>query len=352
MRLHIPSLPHTCTTAEYSWCAYTQKVKKFCDMMMDQGHEVYLYAGVENEARCTEYLAVTDEKYLDGFIPEFNPDNRIFKRFNDKSIMLIKDRIEQHDIICLIGGRAQLPIKEAFPNHIVCEFGIGYSGIIPDTHHVFESFAWMHSVYGSQINDAHDLNGRFYDTVIPNYFDKCEFPSKYMSNDRNYLLYVGRLIERKGLQIVLEVAERTGLPLHIAGSGNYPLPNWVEYHGVVGPQERSKLMGGAIALLAPTLYIEPFGGVTIESLFMGTPAITTNWGAFAENISPKWRCNSIASFCNAVAEAQQLTSLHRTIFRTETIQRFSLAAIGPEYDKYFRHLQTLFGQGFYEVPSA
>jgi hypothetical protein len=38
-RLHVVGLPHTQTTSAFSSCAYTEKVRKFCKMMMDQGNE-------------------------------------------------------------------------------------------------------------------------------------------------------------------------------------------------------------------------------------------------------------------------------------------------------------------------
>ncbi len=44
MRFHVISLPHTQTTKDYVICAFTEKVRRFCMMMKDQGHTVYLYA--------------------------------------------------------------------------------------------------------------------------------------------------------------------------------------------------------------------------------------------------------------------------------------------------------------------
>ena len=39
-------------------CAYTAKVVKFGKMMTALGHEVFLYSGEENEAVCSEHIAV------------------------------------------------------------------------------------------------------------------------------------------------------------------------------------------------------------------------------------------------------------------------------------------------------
>ena len=48
MRFHVVSLPHTNTTKDFANCAYTEKVRRFCNMMKGLGHTVYLYAGTEN----------------------------------------------------------------------------------------------------------------------------------------------------------------------------------------------------------------------------------------------------------------------------------------------------------------
>jgi hypothetical protein len=46
MRLHLPAIPHTITSPEFSHCAFTGKVLRFAPMMRSRGYEVIHY-GVE-----------------------------------------------------------------------------------------------------------------------------------------------------------------------------------------------------------------------------------------------------------------------------------------------------------------
>ena len=66
--LHVVGLPHTMTNGEYATCAYTEKIRKFCDMMTGGDRRVILYAGEENTAACDEHVVlVTAEQREDWF---------------------------------------------------------------------------------------------------------------------------------------------------------------------------------------------------------------------------------------------------------------------------------------------
>ena len=60
MRFHVVALPHTQVTKKFSGCAFTEKVRRFCIMMNDLGHEVFLYAGETVEAPVTELITCVE----------------------------------------------------------------------------------------------------------------------------------------------------------------------------------------------------------------------------------------------------------------------------------------------------
>jgi glycosyltransferase involved in cell wall biosynthesis len=351
MRFHVISLPHTQTTKEYVNCAYTEKVRRFCMMMKGLGHTVYLYASEDNEAPVDELITcITKKQQAEALagkhFTEASFDNSLphWQIFNGNAIAELGKRLEQKDFICVIGGATQKPIADAYPNHITVEFGVGYGGVF-SKYKVFESYAWMHSIYAGWKNPT-TVDGNFYDTVINGYLEPEMFPLQEKKED--YYLYVGRMIDRKGLVIAQHVCKELGLKLIMAGPGNDPKIEYGEWVGPVGPEERAKLMGGATALFAPTLYIEPFGNVVIEAQTCGTPTITTDWGAFTEtnpNGVTGYRCRNAMEFA---AATEWVKDLDPVAIHKRAVSLYSLDAIAPQYEQYFARLLTLWGDGWYE----
>jgi|SRR5579872_601620 len=347
MRFHVVSLPHSQTTKAFSWSAFTDKVRKFCNMMTSLGHEVYLYASEDNEAACTELITCITKQEQRELIPDLAErwvaEEPQWALMNGRAISAIGKRLQPQDFICLIGGVGQKSVADAFPLALSVEFGVGYSGVFAN-HLIFESYAWMHTIYG-HMRGAYTADGRFYDAVIPNYFEVEDFP--FSAEKEDYFLYMGRVTYRKGYQVALEVCQREGFRLKVAGAGD-PLPDWVENQGVVGPERRGELMSRARAVFVPTLYIEPFGGVAVEAMLCGTPVITTDWGAFTETVPQGvtgFRCRTFKEFREATAA---VANLDPKAIRDYAVATFSTEVIARRYETYFERLLTLWGKGFYE----
>lgn len=350
MRFHVVSLPHTNTTLDFSACAYTDKVRKFAQMMKKAGHTVFIYGGTVNDAPCDEFISCMTERervdalggasYTKGI--SFDATLPFWLKFNANAAIGIAQRKQPKDFICLMMGTSHKPIADANKDLFSVEFGIGYhSGGVFSQFKVFESYAWMHTIYGA-LNGS-DSNGSWLDAVIPNQFDPDLF--KFKKTPGDYFLYIGRLIDRKGYKIAVDVCEKIGMPLKVAGTGEWDSKLHGEYLGEVGPAMRSSLMSNARAVFVPTCYIEPFGTVAIEAMACGTPVITSDWGAFTETVIPGvtgYRCRCTQEFCEAALAAHKLD---RTVIRKHAMECFSLDAVAPKYVRYFERLMTLWGDG-------
>jgi len=351
LTFHLLGLPHTQVTEAYYSCAYTAKVAGFTRMMRSLGHEVFLYAGETTTCEPTELITCISEEQRakavgQSHFTSTSFDNKLehWQIFNNNAIKEIKKRIKKKDFILIIGGLAQKPVADAFPLNISVEWGIGYSGVFSN-YKVFESYAWRHAVYAQHRNAA-DVDINFFDEVINPYFD----PKMFSMNlgERNYYVYLGRLTERKGIQIASQVCEHLGVELILGGTGDYR-PKYGTYIGNVKAEDRAALLGGAIAMFAPTIYLEPGSNAHLESLAVGTPCITSDLGIFTETITNGYngyRCNSFAEFVKAAEDVKKLDARE---IATDAYINFSTDVIRFKYDKYFNKLLTLWNSGWYEL---
>ncbi len=353
MRLHIVALPHTQTTREYSSCAYTQKVMNFSTMMHSLGHETILYASEDNDGKCTELVTCITKDLQrkmfpgdwkkNGFNIQWDPAHPHFMIFNSTAAEEMKKRIQPGDVICLIMGLAQKPVSDAFPDNKVVEFGVGYEGIFAK-YKVFESYAWMHVMYG-KTKGAFSADGDFNDTVIPNYFNVADFP--FSEDKDDYFLYVGRLIDRKGIHLASAACRKAGVKLILAGSGDAKVA-YGDKIGHVDIKKRGELMSRAQGVFVPTMYLEPFGGVAAEAMLCGTPILTTDFGAFTENNLigiTGYRCSSVSEFAEATSKVK---GLNPHAIRDYAVEKFGMDTVRLQYEQYLQNIVV--GQPF--MPST
>jgi glycosyltransferase involved in cell wall biosynthesis len=365
VRLHVIGLPHTETTTEFVTCAYTQKLVKFGKMMTALGHEVIVYSGEVNETLCAEHVPVVSRDERVRWFGEHD-QNGVWGNvtwdstkepwvvMNGRVIGEIRKRQQGGDeIVCLPTGTPCMVVKDTLSDMVVCEPFVGYEGITAD-YCAFESHAWRHYVYGFfKIGD-----GRWYDDVIPNYFDPDDFPHEPVRGD--YLLFVGRVTGRKNPQVAAQIAEAAGMKLVVAGpgvrhirmgvNGNAPqvegdgcvlIGDHVDYVGPVDVEQRAALMANAAALIAPTAFIEPFGGVAVEAMMAGTPVVTSPWGAFTETVEEGvsgYRFNTLREGVRAVGRALELDP---ATVRDYALSRYALDPVGRRFGTWFDRLNGL-----------
>ncbi len=359
LRFHLLGLAHTKTKKEgWSHCAYTGKVYRMGQMLTDLGHTVIHYGAEGSDLPCTEHVTVVtdaeqaysyEEKGWPSVFFDFNSEtDYAYKKFTERAILEINRRKQPHDILLCSMGNAQKRIADETAV-LAVEMGIGYTGTFAQFR-VFESYAWLHYIYGMQYPNSGACDGGFYDVVIPNYFDPDDF--QFSEQKDEYCLYMGRLIARMGVHVAAQVVDHIGAKLVVAGQGNLESlgiksPN-VEYVGVADAKMRSDLMKRARAVFVPTIYLEPFGGVNVEAMFCGTPAITTDWGGFTETCKhgvTGFRCRTFDDF---VWAAKNVHTLSPQECRRYAMENYSLARVGAQYQEYFLKVNDLFSKGWYE----
>jgi glycosyltransferase involved in cell wall biosynthesis len=361
VKLHLVALPHTQVSDKFVGCAYTAKVVKFCRMMKDK-YPIILYApegppvdGVTlvpclTDAERTATFGADDPNRLPAW-----PTDQQTATFNLNVVKNMIVRLDPDDIIMLVAGYTHFAVAQAFPNHAICEPFVGYEGIIGGrSWAAYESYAHMHNVYA--LKGIRDI--RWFDTVIPPYYDPKEFP-KCNNGSGDYLLFLGRLIFRKGVHIAAQIADACNMPLVIAGSGATEIsankivaPEVViegkdlKYVGPVDVKQRAKLIAGARAMLVPTTYMEPGGNVAIEAMAAGTPAITTDFGVFTETVPSKFRFRTLR---DAVAAVERAMKVDNSAIQNYALANFSLRATAPKFQKWFDDLLTLRDKGWYSL---
>ena len=112
----------------------------------------------------------------------------------------------------------------------------------------------------------------------------------------------------------------------------------VTYVGPVGPPERDRLLGGAVALLHLIDFDEPFGLSVVESLAAGTPVIASPRGSLPELIRPGETGYLVSGIDEAVEAVVSVRSLDRRACRADALERFSSERMVSDYERLFERL--------------
>jgi glycosyltransferase involved in cell wall biosynthesis len=373
----MPAIPHTITTNEYSHCAFTGKVLRFAPMMISRGFEVYHY-GIEtskpNATKNIELLTkdewtklrIDSYKFLHpeltedeikiklndtkSFIGDLgNIGTPLYSEFNNRFKTAIQEnyRSNKTDIICLPFGRSVEPAIKGL-NYLCVETGIGYPNSYKDFR-IFESYCKLHITMEKDKKPC-----QHYWFVIPNYYDIVEWPLS-LNPDKNQVGYFGRICDIKGCNIIVEIAKQfPQLKFILCGQGDptkYLIrPNIIYKPPIHGP-ERSIFLGSLIALLAPSMYLEPFCGVNVEAQLCGTPVITNDCGAFVETIEPfktGMLCHTLADYYAAIQMAID-DKFDRSYINERATKLYDMYNVGKKYEYTFNTILNVYNgkKGFY-----
>jgi glycosyltransferase involved in cell wall biosynthesis len=156
----------------------------------------------------------------------------------------------------------------------------------------------------------------------------------------DYLLFLGRFNEGKGVLQAIEIAKRMGMRLILAAAANeyyrervapHVDGRHVVFYGEADFQAKVKLFGGARALLYPIQTREPFGLVLAEAMACGTPVAALDRGAVREVVDEGVTGMIFEDLEQMANEVPRVFDLDRRRVHERAVARFGAARMVDEY---------------------
>jgi glycosyltransferase involved in cell wall biosynthesis len=167
----------------------------------------------------------------------------------------------------------------------------------------------------------------------------------------SYFAFLGRIAPEKGVDRAIRIAQHCGASLKVAAKVDNVdreyfeeqiLPMMksanVDYIGEINDTRKSEFLSGALALLVPIDWPEPFGLVMIEAMACGTPVIAFNRGSAPEVIEDGLTGFIVEDINGAIGAVDRLSHLSRAAIRRRFEQRFTARRMAQDYLAVYRSM--------------
>lgn len=162
------------------------------------------------------------------------------------------------------------------------------------------------------------------------------------------LVFLGRIHPDKGTHLAVEVAQKSGMELLIAGivqDEEYfnakikpHLSETIQYIGPVGPVERDALFKDAFTVLHLNELPERFGLVMAEAMGAGVPVIAMDNGSCREVVAHEKTGFLVSSVADAVSRLEHIEKIAPADCRKHVEQNFSIKKMVQGYEKVYKKI--------------
>ncbi|MDO8107851.1 glycosyltransferase family 4 protein [Isoptericola sp. b441] len=251
------------------------------------------------------------------------------------------DVVHDHSLLgpLVFAGRAPMPVVTTCHNPFTADLRLVYRQVAAHAALVAVSYAQRRSAPELPvlrvIHHGLDLRG------VP-----------IGSGSGGYLAFLGRMGPDKGAARAARVARAAGLPLRIAAKMRAPdevgyfetevlplLGDGVEFLGEVDAAQRAALLAGAVALVNPIRWPEPFGLAMIEALATGTPVVALAYGSAPEVV----RHGETGFLCHdedeLVVALRHIGTLDRAACRADVEARFTMQRMVADYVRVYEQVR-------------
>jgi glycosyltransferase involved in cell wall biosynthesis len=312
------------------------------DELVNRGHDVTLFASGDSTTEAKLSSIHPRALRLDAAVKEYSV-------YEALQLSHVYQRAAEFDIIHSHMGFAALPYAKLIKIPTVHTLhGIFTADSAKLYHHAKEQ-PYI-SISNSQVDPQLGLNrvATVYNAIDVNrhrFFPTADEPP--------YLAFLGRMSPEKGPHHAIAIAQKTGLPLKMAGKVD-PVDeaffkreiephidgHQIQFLGEAKHAQKNELMGRAIATLFPITWREPFGLVMIESMAAGTPVVAMRLGSTPEVIAhgkTGYLCDTVEDCVQAVRD---IGKIDRVACRDHVTARFSVTQMTDGYEAVYRQLAS------------
>jgi glycosyltransferase involved in cell wall biosynthesis len=221
---------------------------------------------------------------------------------------------------------------------------------MPDVHPLYRAFPDVSFVSISDAQRA-PLTGVRWAATVHHGLPRTLY--RFHDTPGKYLAFLGRISPEKCPDAAIRIAVRAGIPLRIAAKVDRPDRDYfdtvvrplldhplVEFLGEVSDRDKEALLGGALAMLFPVDWPEPFGMVVIEALACGTPVVARRRGSVPELVDEGRTGFVCETEDEMVAALGRIGSIDRATCRAEFERRFSAEAMVDGYLGVFERVRS------------
>jgi glycosyltransferase involved in cell wall biosynthesis len=221
---------------------------------------------------------------------------------------------------------------------------------LPEHQPVFETFSSAPVISISNAQRRPVPNAGWVRTIHHGLPEKLLVPQPIKPH---YFAFLGRIAPEKRVDRAMAIARQCGVPLKIAAKVDKVDQDYfdeqirphidgkeVEYIGEINDEQKAAFLSGAIVLLVPIDWPEPFGLVMIEAMACGTPVIAYNRGSVPEVIDEGLTGFIVEDEMSAVGAVHRLPHLSRENIRKRFEQRFTARRMAHDYLDVYRELMN------------
>ncbi len=308
--------------------------------LVKRGHDVTLFASGDS-------ITLAQLEAVHPRAIRLDPDVKEYGIYEMLQLSKLYDRASEFDVIHSHMGCAALPYSRLVKTPTVHTL---HGIFTPDNEKMFTHARQQPFISISDAQREARLGLNCVATVY-NGIDTERYQFYPQPQDPPYLAFLGRISPEKGTHLAIEIAKKSGWNLKLAGKVDVvdrkyfeteiePLIDGeqIKFIGEANHDQKTELMGNAVATLFPITWREPFGLVMIESLATGTPVVAISLGSAPEIIThgeTGFLCKDVDE---CVAALAKVGSLDRFRCRERVINHFSAQRMAEGYEEVYQRL--------------